>query len=363
MAQPITAGQWNRTLLQRQHLLARVDEDAIEVIDRLVGMQSQDPASAFFGLHCRIDGFEPPELDALLIDREIVRIALLRSTIFLVDGQDARWIRPLAQPVIDGELRAAYEPKLVSTTSPPVIADAVELLRGAPMTGDELGRELAQRHPGENPSTLTGIARCALPLVQIPPRGLWQGSGRPTYRLLDDWIGPGEPALDGDEARRELIRLYLRGFGPASIGAIQKWSGLRQLRGLVEQMERDWELAVYTGPHGQMLYDLEGLDLADADQPAPVRLIAPFDHILVAQDDRVRIADDDLFGRTVTPNGRSPGFILVDGRLAGVWRIPPGSTVVQTELFAGGSPEVRAELDDEVSRLGEWLSEWLSRER
>ena len=82
-------------------------------------------------------------------------------------------------------------------------------------------RELAQRFPDEVPATLTRVVRCALALVQVPPRGLWSGSGKPTYSLFDDWAGPGEPALTGDDARAELVRLYLRGFGPATVAAIQ----------------------------------------------------------------------------------------------------------------------------------------------
>ncbi|MGV9827336.1 winged helix DNA-binding domain-containing protein [Gordonia sp. NPDC003429] len=343
----ISAAQWNRTLLDRQHLLARVDEDAIEVIDRIVGMQSQDPVSAFYALWSRIEGFDPTELDDLLINRDVVRMVLLRGTVFLVDGLDARWIRPLAQPRIDAGFRTNH--RLVRADPDAVIADAAELLAKEARRGTDLGRELALRHPEENPTTLTVLARCALPLVQIPPRGLWGGAGAPTYRLLDDWIGPGEPALVGEEAHRELIRLYLRGFGPATAKAVQTWSGITGLRPLLDAMERDWELVRLAGPDGEVLFDLDGLGLADPDVPAPVRLIAPFDHVLVAQGDRARIADDDHFRRTVTANGRSPGFVLVDGRLAGTWRIAEGE--IDTELFVSLDRAQRAEFDDEVERL------------
>ena len=50
MSDRLSLQQWNRTLLQRQHLLERVDDDAVEVLDRVVGMQSQDPKAAFFGV-------------------------------------------------------------------------------------------------------------------------------------------------------------------------------------------------------------------------------------------------------------------------------------------------------------------------
>lgn len=346
----ITARQANRTLLSRQHLLSRVDEDAIEVIDRVVGLQSQDPSSAFYALASRIDGFRSEELDALLTDREVVRTALLRSTVFLLDGLDARWIRGLAQETIEAGVRANRQYSLVSTTPDEIKAETADLLDGRAMSVADLKRALAQRYSAEDPAALVAHARCALPLVQIPPRGLWKGSGAPTYRLLDDWIGPGQPALIGDEARKELIRLYLRGFGPASAKAIATWSGLTGLRPLLDEMLADWELVQFEGPSGEVLVDLDGLGLADPDQPAPVRLIAPFDHILVAQADRYRIAADAAYRRTVTPNGRSPGFVLVDGLLAGTWR-PGRGPDIDVELYSELTRAQTAELDAEVERL------------
>ncbi|MFT4126818.1 MAG: winged helix DNA-binding domain-containing protein [Gordonia sp. (in: high G+C Gram-positive bacteria)] len=353
MSDAITLGQWNRTLLERQHLLRRVADDAIDVLDRVVGMQSQDPRAPFYGLHSRIDGFVPDELDELLTDRAVVRMVLLRGTLFLVDAEDARWLRPLGQPALDAAIRTTHRRRLTTgADTGTVITEAAALLRGRELTGAALGAELAARFPGENPSDLTAVARCGLPLVQVPPRGLWRGRGGVTYRLFDDWVGAREPALTGDEARKELIRLYLRGFGPASAAGIGTWSGVRGLAPVLAAMERDWELVRYSGPGGETLYDLDGLGLTDADIPAPVRLVAPFDHVLVAQGDRGRIADADAYARTVTPNGRSPGFLLVDGRLAGQWKTT--GSQVHTELFGRLSARRRAELDAEVERVSQW---------
>ncbi|MDL9947409.1 winged helix DNA-binding domain-containing protein [Gordonia sp. ABSL11-1] len=344
----LTTGQWNRTLLHRQHLLERADEDAIDVLDRCVGLQAQEPRAPFFALASRVADFDPGELDALLTDREVVRMALLRSTIFLIDAEDARWIRPVAQPLLDTEV-AIHERRLTSAVATDILADAAELLSGTALSGAELGRALASGHPDNDPSTMVSVVRCGLPLVQVPPRGLWRGSAAPTYQLFDDWVGPGEPAVVGDEARKDLIRLYLRGFGPATVKGIQSWAGLTRLGPLVAEMESDWELTELAGPDGERLFDLEGLDIIDAGTPAPVRLLAPFDNVLVAQTDRRRIADDDRYRSLATPNGRSPGFVLVDGRLAGSWLLDGGRVVV--DMMAEPTRRQRSELTAEVERL------------
>ncbi|MDL9937614.1 winged helix DNA-binding domain-containing protein [Gordonia sp. ABSL1-1] len=351
----ITAAQWNRTLLHRQHLLERVAEDAIEVLDRCVGMQSQDPLAAFFGMWSRITDFDPLEFDDLLVEREVVRTALLRGTVFAMDAEDARWVRPLAQPTLDAAAARNHGTALVATTAEEVADHAAQLLAGTELAGADLGAQLVQHFPGESASNLTAIARSALPLVQVPPRGTWRGRGAPTYRLFDEWAGPGEPAVTGDDARADLVRLYLRGFGPATIAGIQAWSGLTGLRPLIEAMEADWELTRLRGPDGQELYDLEGLDIIDGDTPAPVRLIAPYDHAIFIAADRERIADPELYRATATPNGRSPGFVLVDGRLVGTWRRAADDSI-GVDLLCEISRTAAAQIDAELELLRDFVT-------
>ncbi|WFN92961.1 winged helix DNA-binding domain-containing protein [Gordonia sihwensis] len=352
MTGAISLRQWNRTLLERQHLIERVDEDAVEVVDRCVGLQSQDPQAAFYALASRIEDFDPAELDSLIQDRSMVRMALQRGTVFLMDALDARWIRALLSPTLISGARHHVR-RLNGPAPDEVAAVGARIIGGGPepVTAARLRTALSEIWPAEPVDAMAAVVRAWMPLVQTPPRGLWRRSGGPAFRLLDDWIGPGEPAVAGDEAIRDLIRLYLRGFGPSTVAAVQTWSGLRGLRPVLEQMTDDWELVRLTGPDGQTLYDLDGLALADPETAVPIRLVAPFDTVIFTDADRARVADPDVYARTVTPNGQSPGFILADGRLAGTWR-RTAAGVELTELV-DLRPAQRRECEREARRLAE----------
>ena len=127
------------------------------------------------------------------------------------------------------------------------------------------------------------------------------------------------------------------------------------VKSLVEKMESDWELVRLDGPHGEILYDLDGLGLTAADAPSPARLVAPFDHVIGVSADRVRVADPELLRQTVTPNGRSPGFVLADGFLAGTWHLA-GDDGIRIEMLREVTKAEKREIDAEVERLREFLS-------
>ncbi|WP_396230948.1 DNA glycosylase AlkZ-like family protein, partial [Frankia sp. EI5c] len=88
----------NRATLQRQLLVERAGLSPIDAVEHLVGMQAQAPFPPYTGLWTRLHGFRPEELGQLLVNRGVVRIALMRGTVHLVSAADALALRPVLQP-------------------------------------------------------------------------------------------------------------------------------------------------------------------------------------------------------------------------------------------------------------------------
>src|SRR5262249_2038175 len=98
----------NRALLARQMLLCPAPlpagqgraEAVIGIVEHLAGLQAQAPFPPYFGLWSRLAGFQPADLAELLVSRQVVRIALMRSTIHLVSDRDCLTFRPLVHPLL-----------------------------------------------------------------------------------------------------------------------------------------------------------------------------------------------------------------------------------------------------------------------
>ncbi|WP_240960574.1 crosslink repair DNA glycosylase YcaQ family protein, partial [Rhodococcus sp. A14] len=54
----------------------------------------------------------------------------------------------------------------------------------------------------------------------------------------------------------------------------------------------------------------------DPGTPAPVRILAPFDNVLLSHADRGRLLDDDVRKKVFTQNGIIKPAVLVNGRVA-----------------------------------------------
>jgi uncharacterized protein YcaQ len=148
-------------------------------------------------------------------------------------------------------------------------------------------------------------ARSLLPLVQVAPRALWQRSSQVRLTTATAWLGkPRGKGLTIDD----LMVRYLAAFGPASTADVQTWSWLSRLGEVIERLD----LMRVKSEGGQTLYDVPDAPRPDPDTPAPVRLVAPFDNILLWHANRTRVISDEHRKRLFSgKNGVFPGTVLV----------------------------------------------------
>jgi hypothetical protein len=338
----------NRATLARQLLLRRSDLPAADAVEHLVGLQAQTPHSWYTGLWTRLEDFRPQSVVDLINQRRLVRIALMRSTIHLVTAEDCLALRPLVQPVIERSMSGNFGRRLVGLDPAELIAAGRAIVDERPRTFGEIGALLAERWPGRDPAALAQAVRAWVPLVQVPPRGIWGLSGPIAHTSVETWLG--RPSTAG-LSREELIRRYLAAFGPATVKDMQTWSGLTRLAEVVEQLRS--QLVSFYDEHGKELFDLPDAPRPDPDTPAPVRFLYDFDNLLLSHADRTRFITDEYHQQGYTADGPMPSIVLIDGFTRASWKITRqrGSATLQITPFVALSAQVRAELAEEGARL------------
>jgi hypothetical protein len=306
----------NRATLERQMLLRRWQMPMPDAIEQLVGLQAQTPHSWYHGLWTRLEAFQPERLAELLINRQVARIALMRSTIHLVTARDCLWLRPLTQPVIERSTKGSFGRHWIGLDIEAVVAAGRALLEEKPRTFSELGNLLAERWPDRPPAALAQAIRAWAPLVQIPPRGVWGMSGPAAHTTAESWLGR---SLAANPSLEELILRYLGALGPATVKDIQTWSGLTRLSEITDRLRP--RLATFHDEQGRELFDLPEAPRPDPDISAPPRFLYDYDNLLLSHADRSRFITGEYRKQGFTMDGPMPCIALVDGFTNATWKI------------------------------------------
>jgi hypothetical protein len=259
------------------------------------------------------------------------------------------------QPVIDRELQSnpARRAALEGVELRALATAGRAAVEREPLTAAQLGMVLSESWPGRDPASLAYATRILVPLVQVPPRGLWGASGQARCTSVEAWTGrPVATRPDPDE----LVLRYLAAFGPASVNDVQAWSGLTRLNEIVERLRSG--LRTFRGDDGAELFDLPNAPRPDPDIPVPVRFLPEFDNALVSHANRSRIVSDEHRRRLAARNGMVPGTVLVDGYVRAAWKIrrARGRSDLEVIPFDRLSKRRAAAVRAEANRLLRWAS-------
>jgi Winged helix DNA-binding domain len=327
---PFTAKELNRATLARQLLLERSRLSVPKAVERLCAIQAQSVPDAYVGLWSRLAGFRRETLTRALEQGRVIRATLFRMTLHYVSATNHPAFAALTHP----RWREELVRKGIAVDE--LTARIEQLDEDGPFTyaeANEVTPELAAR---------PFLVRCVTPLVHAPPAGTW---GHTRVRLRAAKL----PAVEPDAAAALLVRRYLGAFGPATRQDLIAFSGLRVADvepGLVG-------LRRFEDEQGRELLDLPRAPRPAADTRAPVRLLPRWDALLLSHADRTRVLPEE-YRSTVITGGWVHATFLVDGVVAGIWRIQGGN--VKTEPFAPLPLRVRRELEDEARRLEAFYS-------
>ena len=264
-------------------------------------------------------GFERGALTAALEARRVIQATLMRSTIHLVSAADYWPLRHAVRlPQRAWWLRVAGDQ--LAGTDPDAFASAVrEILAGGPLPHAELAAGLAAAGLPGRPSGLNVL----VDLVRVPPSGTWERRRADRYGLAAMWLRP-EPAFDEAAAVDHLVRRYLGGFGPSAVRDIARFGGIERasVRAALDEMpHREFD------HRGTVLVDLPDAPLPHEDATAPVRFLGTWEALLLVHARRTEVLaelDRPRVFNTRTPH--SVATFLVDGQVAGTWRVDRGTS-------------------------------------
>jgi hypothetical protein len=251
----------------------------------------------------------------------------MRATLHLASASDCLAFRPVVQAVLERSFAGA--PFRVDGIEVDALVQAgASLLAAQPLTRVELGAALARDWPDHDPVSLAHAVTYLVPVVQVPPRGLWGRGGAARWTTLETWLGR---ALDSASGFREtLVLRYLAAFGPATVRDVQAWSGLTRLGAIVEELRP--RLRSFRDEHGSELFDLPDAPRPDPDTPAPPRFLPEYDNLLLSHADRTRFITGGEQVPLPPGNGARYGTLLVDGVLSATWRITTPRSVAVLEI-------------------------------
>ena len=357
----------------RHHLAGTARADVVEVARDLVGLHATDPASVYLAARARtLDPGVAAVEQALYEDRALVRILGMRRTMFVepvelmgvvqaacTDAIAIQQRRLLVDLV--GRAGLADDPPGWIEEVEKVAVRALEARGGA--TATELAKDdprlaqqivLAEGKPYEGRQSV--VSRILLLLaaegriVRGRPRGSWV-SGQYRWSVVDAWLPDGVPPWSLQEAQAELVRRWLRGFGPATIADVKWWTGLPmgQVRRAVAE----------TGAVEVDLDGTPGLVLPDDLDPVPAP--GPWVALLPALDPTTMgWAGRDFYLGPHRPalfdrNGNAGPTIWLDGHVVGGWAQRATGEVVLRLLEDVGTDATEA-IEAEAARLTAWLT-------
>ena len=364
-----------RARLGVRHLLAGGTQASslAKAASGLVVLHATDPATVFLEARARMKESSPASIEHDLYEEPtVLRMLAMRRTLFLVPLPEV----PLVHAAGSRDVAERERPRTVKMLTDAGIgsdpaAHLSELEEVALARIREHGEVATTELRGMDPrlaermtlargksyeGTMAVISRVVHHLAldgrigRGRPRGTWV-SGQFRWSPIERWFPSGIPMLDVEVARAELVRRWLRAFGPATRDDVRWWTGwtVGSTREALEAIGAA-EVSLDGGAVGYVLPD----DLEPVGQVAPwVKLLPALDATTMGWAGR-----DWYLGphrpQLFDTNGNAGPTIWVAGRIVGGWAQRRSGEIVP-RLLEDVGVETGQRIEAEAAGLEAWI--------
>lgn len=363
--------------LERQQLVERAPRQRlVQVTSAIIGAQAQMASAGFLSLGVRIsDLTETDVLHALHRSKTLVRMWGPRGTVHIHAARDLDWLRPAWAPTDSHWQRWEAYMGVSRERYQELKGEILALLERGPLPRAAIraalgGSSVPRNEPGD-PSKAWGQlfdswGGVFFVLTREGHVVFGPSRGNETHFVRVDrwWRGRRYESVEGlPEAARqqadvEMLRRYLRCYGPGSEADFRYWAGFKGPRvPAAFHALRDELVGVRVGRSSQWLLRRDLRALSAAKERAAVRLLPHFDTLLTGHRDKSWLLPPRYRTRVVRAAGWVYPTALVDGAIVGTWlpRQDRSGFWVEFHPFQKTSAETRARLADEAREVARFV--------
>jgi len=324
----VTQDQITAFTLSRQGLLKPFPHQKVtKVVENIGALHSQILATAPTQLWARVKDFKVNDLwNALYHQRTLVRTYAMRGTLHIVPSTRFDTFVSAIGPMENtwNRIKKEIENKLDIKDIMRTRRLLVSAFKEKPMMRKELPKAVKDSSIDKFVSVVRWslvpkYLNCLGLIVYGEMRGL-----EIVFHEAEEWLGRKVKLYDSSKANANLLNIYLKSLGPASLNDYRYWTGLRmsQIQPAHEYLkELLVEVEVDCKDKPLLLLKRDINDLEKAEIPdGHVRLLPKFDPVILGHADKSRLLDKKYHKKVFVGFADVDATLLIDGQVAGTWK-------------------------------------------
>ena len=205
--------------LQRHNLFEKNNKNIVKICNNVCGVQAQVLSAAYLSLYCRNKELKKDTIDkALIKSRSLVRTSLMRQTLHIIPSNEfSLYITALKRSRTEAYAKLIARLGITKKEIDKLNRDVFDLLSDGPKDKNELVKII-------RPTLNKNLKHWSYVVWSIFKPAIIEGlicyypsnSNKSTFIRTDRWL-PEQKKIPEDEAKRILLKKYLKAYGPASV--------------------------------------------------------------------------------------------------------------------------------------------------